>query len=217
MAACASGLLEALVELWLVRTKEVSAFLEASGQGGRVAQESVWWASRNGHVKVVEWLLEQVGAPADAVRLGDGSTALIAAAQDGHLEVVQALVGAGANIDQARVDGVTPLLVAVDEGHDEVVEALRAAGAGSALGAAPSTPVFGASVPSSGASPGLGASFGAPAVEDSEKEQKKQVELLQARVAQLEALLVEKGIEVPGPSDLVISEVCAVRRGHYPL
>ena len=46
----------------------------------------------------------------------DGDTPLITAAQEGHLEVVQELLGAGAGVDVATDDGATPLLIAAGKG-----------------------------------------------------------------------------------------------------
>ena len=46
-----------------------------------------------------------------------------------HLEVVRALVEAGASVDQAMKNGVTPLIMATQKGHHEVVHALVEAGA----------------------------------------------------------------------------------------
>ena len=54
---------------------------------------------------------------------------MIIASRNGHVEVVRALVEAGASVDQARNDGVTPLCIASEEGHVEVVRVLVAAGA----------------------------------------------------------------------------------------
>ena len=54
----------------------------------------------------------------------DGATPLYIAAQDGHGEVVEALLKGGCDVDKATNDGATPLLIAAQEGQREVVEAL---------------------------------------------------------------------------------------------
>ncbi|KAG2485469.1 hypothetical protein HYH03_015845 [Edaphochlamys debaryana] len=59
----------------------------------------------------------------------EGRTALIFASRDGHLEVVKALLAAGARVEAADEDGSTPLMHASRHGHLEVVKALLAAGA----------------------------------------------------------------------------------------
>jgi ankyrin repeat protein len=45
------------------------------------------------------------------------------------VEVVQALIAAGADVNKANNDGRTPISVASQKGHLEVVQALSAAGA----------------------------------------------------------------------------------------
>ena len=58
----------------------------------------------------------------------DGCTPLLIAAYNGHLNVVQALVAAEADVDKAKTDdGRTPLWTAAYEGHLDVVQALVAA------------------------------------------------------------------------------------------
>ena len=51
------------------------------------------------------------------------------ASQNGHLEVVTALLGAGADVSNGDTDGRTPLLLASCNGHVEVVTVLLGAGA----------------------------------------------------------------------------------------
>ena len=52
---------------------------------------------------------------------------LIVAAQEGHHEVVAALIAAGASVDEASDTGRTPLYVAAENGHHEIATALLAA------------------------------------------------------------------------------------------
>ena len=54
-----------------------------------------------------------------------GATALMLAAQDGHLEIVRCLVcTCGASVDAADLNGTTPLIQAARQGHLEVVRFL---------------------------------------------------------------------------------------------
>ncbi|MDE2711193.1 MAG: ankyrin repeat domain-containing protein [Acidobacteriota bacterium] len=54
---------------------------------------------------------------------------LLAAARDGHVEVVRSLLKAGADVNAARGDGLTALHLAAEGGHQAVAEALVGAGA----------------------------------------------------------------------------------------
>jgi ankyrin repeat protein len=58
-----------------------------------------------------------------------GVTPLYIAAQNGHWEVVQALLQAGADKNKARQSGETPLYVAAEKGYLRIVQALLKAGA----------------------------------------------------------------------------------------
>lgn len=59
----------------------------------------------------------------------DGRTALSHAAERGHLAVISALLGAGADADARAKNGYTAIVWAARRGHAAVVEALLAAGA----------------------------------------------------------------------------------------
>jgi ankyrin repeat protein len=58
-----------------------------------------------------------------------GATALFLAAESNHVNIVKALIEAGADANKARGDRITPLFIAAHEGHVHVVSALLAAGA----------------------------------------------------------------------------------------
>ena len=60
---------------------------------------------------------------------GWDTTTLLLASEYGYLEVVNALVATGADVNKADNDGWTPIYVASQDGHLEVVQALIAAGA----------------------------------------------------------------------------------------
>jgi dTDP-4-amino-4,6-dideoxygalactose transaminase len=69
------------------------------------------------------------GADVNAKESKRGQTALMWAAAEGNVEVVKALIEAGADIHARLASGYTPLLFAVREGQLGVVRALLAAGA----------------------------------------------------------------------------------------
>ena len=79
----------------------------------------------------VEQLLSLVlaRAPLD-LQTSHGETALIRAAEDGKLKMVQVLIEAGASLDIQTHDGETALIRASEEGEAEIVKALIAARAG---------------------------------------------------------------------------------------
>ena len=85
-------------------------------------------AAKRGDAAAVRALLEE-GADPDLAR-GDGLTALHLAAREGHVEVVDLLVAAGAaTAATTRIGDYTPLHLAGGAGHAGVVRALLGAGA----------------------------------------------------------------------------------------
>jgi uncharacterized protein len=95
-------------------------------------QTALMWAVDEGHLPVVKQLLAAGADPNaaakantlrdDLLREGGrqmvswsrgGLTPLMFAARDGHVDVAQALVEAGARLDAATPDGLTPMLLAV--------------------------------------------------------------------------------------------------------
>ena len=106
-------------------------------------------AAQKGHLEVVKLLLDR-GAAVDAesnkgapsltkllvgrsaaadAKGGDGFTALMLAAQHGHLEVVKLLLERGATIAAKDSKGFTPIMRAAQEAHLEVVKLLLERGA----------------------------------------------------------------------------------------
>lgn len=85
-------------------------------------------AARTGRLGPVRALLAR-GAAVDAAEERRGQTALMWAAAEGHAEVVQQLIEAGADLRRRLPSGFTPLLFAVREGRLDVVRVLLQAGA----------------------------------------------------------------------------------------
>ena len=56
----------------------------------------------------------------------DGYTALLLAAENGHVDVARLLLEAGADKGLQRHDGYTALMLAEESGHGDVAELLRA-------------------------------------------------------------------------------------------
>jgi ankyrin repeat protein len=85
-------------------------------------------AARTGRLAAVKALLAH-GALPDGKDDRRGQTALMWAAAEGHADVVQALIDAGADFRLRLASGFTPLLFAAREGRGSVVRVLLKAGA----------------------------------------------------------------------------------------
>jgi ankyrin repeat protein len=88
------------------------------------------WAAASGGVEAVRFLLgTPVGADPRAVRINNFAP-LHSAAMQGHAEVCELLIGAGAEVNvQTKPQGYTPLHSAAFAGHVEAIRVLLAHGA----------------------------------------------------------------------------------------
>lgn len=118
--ACTNGN-ASIVELLLKAGADANAALP----GG---ETPLMTAARTGRLAPVKALLAR-GAVVDSKEERRGQTALMWAAAEGHSEVVQALIDAGADFRTRLPSGFTPLLFAVREGRIGVADVLLKAGA----------------------------------------------------------------------------------------
>jgi hypothetical protein len=63
----------------------------------------------------------------------DGRTPAFVASQEGHLNVLRALIAAQADVNKSDMIGLTPLYIAAEKEHLEVARALLMAGASQAV------------------------------------------------------------------------------------
>jgi ankyrin repeat protein len=71
-------------------------------------------ADVNARAMATDWPTQLTGEPRNQYRPTGGLTPLLYAARSGCTDCVQALLDAGANVNQPNPDGVTPLMVAID-------------------------------------------------------------------------------------------------------
>ena len=94
------------------------------------------WACSKGDLQIVRAYIDLNSVDVNTIDNIYLNNPLWLASEAGHLEVVEALLaaGAGESVNTPGVyDGSTPLLKAVEGGHLEMVEALLAAGAGESV------------------------------------------------------------------------------------
>jgi|GEM_PF-1002777 len=91
-------------------------------------EEMLRSAAFDGNAELVRDLIQQ-GVNVNAAELGNGWTALLSAAAQGKLTVVQLLLAAGANVNRAAPSGQTALSEAAYWGRAAVVKVLISAGA----------------------------------------------------------------------------------------
>lgn len=108
----------------------VEQLLEAGADAALMAsgEPPLLTCARTGSVETVELLLGR-GADPNIPDAWKAQTAVMWAAAENHVSVVETLIAHGADADTAATSGETPLLFAVQLGHDATVRALLAAGA----------------------------------------------------------------------------------------
>jgi uncharacterized protein len=118
--AAARGDREAVKSL-LKQAADVNA---AQGDG----MTALHWAAMNGDLELAQMLIFAGANVRATTRLGT-YTPLYLASQQGHGNVIEALVKAGADVKSATPNGTTPLMVAAASGEVDAVRALIEAGA----------------------------------------------------------------------------------------
>jgi ankyrin repeat protein len=101
--------------------------------GERAEAAPLVQAAADGDLEGVLFLLSD-GEDPNLAHQRDGWTPLMSAAFYGHIEVAEALIEAGANLDRGTDDEWTPLMGASQNGHVEIVKLLLASGANSRVG-----------------------------------------------------------------------------------
>ena len=76
-----------------------------------------------------DWPSQITSEPRAQYRPVGGLTALLYAARDGCYDCVEALIGAGADVNVPTPEGVTPLMIALDNDHNDVAKLLLDHGA----------------------------------------------------------------------------------------
>jgi ankyrin repeat protein len=118
--AAARGDREAVKSL-LKQAADVNA---AQGDG----MTALHWAAMNGDVELAQMLIVAGANSRATTRLGS-YTPLYLASQQGHGQVVQAIIKAGGDVKAGTPNGTTPLMVAAASGEVDAVKALVDAGA----------------------------------------------------------------------------------------
>lgn len=100
------------------------------GTGGQGVTPLVM-AAKNGHFKIVEFLIQNCGADVEFVgsvtfdgETIDGAPPLWCAAAAGHLNIVKFLIQQSANVNNTTLTNSTPLRAACFDGHFDIVKYL---------------------------------------------------------------------------------------------
>lgn len=114
----------------------LAANADVNAKTQHLSTKAMWEASLRNHEEISTSLALQRKHECDAManvdsteQMTDGSTALMWASSEGHLEIVRALLAAGADVNAERRDGLTALIFASTNGYFEIVQDLLTAGA----------------------------------------------------------------------------------------
>lgn len=102
---------------WIIKTPEDVELVEA-------AHQALVTAAGQGHLDIVEYLLDMAEVNADICDSITGETALTIAASNGCQSVVSTLISRGASVAITNRKEMSPLLLAVKEGHWAITERL---------------------------------------------------------------------------------------------
>ncbi|XP_068912887.1 protein TANC2 isoform X2 [Tenebrio molitor] len=102
---------------WIIKNPEDVELAEA-------AQQALVASASQGHVEIVEYLLDMAEVNVDSTDSITGETALTIAASNGCHSVCTTLIGRGASLSVCNKKEMAPLLLAVKEGHWAVAERL---------------------------------------------------------------------------------------------
>lgn len=93
-------------------------------QLAEAVQQALVCAASEGFCEMVEELLEVSQVKIDGQDSITGETALVAAAKNGHIDIITCLLARGARVDGTNKKGVSALIAAAKEGHVAAVERL---------------------------------------------------------------------------------------------
>ncbi|KAI9223898.1 ankyrin repeat-containing domain protein [Blastocladiella britannica] len=95
-------------------------------RGNDAGNTALHMASANGHLDIVQFLLEKLAGVHVNAANEQGNTPMHWAALNGHVEIVTALIAAGADLTLTNKAGKSPLIEAQDASHENVaVELLK--------------------------------------------------------------------------------------------
>lgn len=102
------------------------SFANAGGHGDHGGATALFIASQHGRLEAVKFLADKVAID---IPLNTNASPLYVACQNGHRQVVEVLLKAGANPNLETEDKATPLFIAAQMGHGAIVKMLLANGA----------------------------------------------------------------------------------------